>query len=173
MQTDGIWKALVIWPHGNTHLVSKDRLAQLVQDLVTRGVPPEVVEVLEVDGPWTFDMPGMVWNGRHMMDFKIDTFEIEIPAHDVGSFLIQIRKLPLRKFADGTEYYKLHAFSRCLVLSPDQRDALQRALELSYEESNELADEDVRTMARIRSELADLSPVFPRVKLMSKDTSKN
>jgi hypothetical protein len=168
-----IWKAVVIWPHGSTHLVSTDRIEQTVQDLVDRGVPAEAVEVLEVDAPWTFDMPGMIWNGRTMLDFKVDTLELKIPAHDLGRFITNIRKLPLRTFADGTDYYKLHAFSRCLVLSPDQRAGLQRLMEEAYPDAEAAADEDIRKMAKIRQQLAEESPHFPKVRLMSRDTSKN
>lgn len=173
MSTESIWKAVSIWPFGSTHLVSMDRIEQTIQDLVDRDIPATAVEIIPIDQAWDFDMPGMSWAGRVMMDFKIDTLELKIPAHDVGSFLLQIRRLPLRTFNDGTEYYKLHALHRCLVLSPDQKDGLQKMLEETYEESNDIAEEEIRKLAKMRQELAEGSPHFPKVKLMNKDTSKN
>lgn len=78
----------------------------------------------------TFDLPGMVPIHREWSLNALDDhhFTLGIPLMDVSEILDRLRKLEPRTFADGTTYYKLHGFMRCLVLLPKHKAELEKEL---------------------------------------------
>jgi hypothetical protein len=78
----------------------------------------------------TIDLPGMVPTHREWSLNALDDhrFTLGIPLMDVSEMLARLRKLQPRTFADGTTYYKLHGFMRCLVLLPQHKQELEKEL---------------------------------------------
>lgn len=74
------------------------------------------------------DMPGMIAVDRPDSTFDLDGLEISIPCEDVVDFIHKLKSLSLRE----ERYYKLHAFHRCIVLTPTQRDVMLQILEELY-----------------------------------------
>jgi hypothetical protein len=110
------------------HFVPAAVLPQLLQDLQTRYASKVKRQKRTEFG--SFDMPGMVpvhreWSLNALDDHR---FTLAIPLMDVSEFLTLLRKLQPRTFADGTEYYKLHGFMRCIVLLPQHKQELEKAL---------------------------------------------
>jgi hypothetical protein len=134
------WKWLLIdgWM---SHAVPAYLVQTLVDDLAGRpeseGKVPEVVA--EDITRFSIDRPGMAAMGRPWMDFYIDGLHISTPCEDVVTFIGKLKKRPMRTWDKGTtryvgaNYYKLHGFNRCIVLTPDLRFDLIEALEAKIE----------------------------------------
>lgn len=48
----------------------------------------------------------------------------QCPARDFEVIEAKLQTAPLRTFADGTEYYKVHGWRSCVVLAPGLRDTV-------------------------------------------------
>lgn len=107
------------------HMVPNELVDVIVADLERRGCPLEEKR----EGTHLFiDQPGMVCTTRPNEEFELRGLDLEIPSEDFGDFLGQLAELKLR---DG-QYYKLHGFHRCIVLTPALKDELQLRLAQLY-----------------------------------------
>jgi hypothetical protein len=68
------------------------------------------------------DQPGMIMADRTYQTLEIDGFKLTIPSQDWEYFLRELEYGRRRKFASGTEYYKIHGWLNCVVFTVDQRD---------------------------------------------------
>lgn len=127
----------------------------LIADLAARGAEgePETKGVLQ----GLIDLPGMIMTDRPLEEIEIDGFTLKIPSQDFAYFVDELaNKAPLRKFADGREYHKIHGWMVCVVMTPAQRDAvLARMAELLPEarkRSDEADEEFSRRLAEINKD---------------------
>lgn len=147
------WKWLVIdgWkshgvPSYLVHSVLEDLTARAVKD---HGMEPGTLlsyEEQEVTSAY-IDEPGISITNMPTMDFKVDGLTIEMPVHDVGVMRSQLRNARRRTFSEhgkglgaGMDYYKLHGFCRCLVLTPDIRSILLEQMDARVDEAEAIAD---------------------------------
>jgi hypothetical protein len=70
------------------------------------------------------DRPGMVMVDRSYQDLSCDGLTLTIPTQDFDYFYTKLAESPTRWFASKTPYHKVHAWLRCLVVSPEQKNAL-------------------------------------------------
>lgn len=145
------WKWITS-PNWKSHGVPVYLVQALLDDLRARQEGDGEVEYTEKDTVHcAIDQPGMVCMDRPWMTFQVDGLTIEIPCEDVLSFYTQLKNLPAREFTHGKSmgvgmtYYKLHAFHKCLVLTPDVRQELldqlgERAMEAEVQATAFYAD---------------------------------
>lgn len=74
------------------------------------------------------DLPGMIMVDRPIEKIKIDTFTLSMPSQDFHEFFRELKFVHKRAFADGQEYYKIHGWLQCVVLTPEQRDLVLQAM---------------------------------------------
>jgi hypothetical protein len=87
-----------------------------------------IIEVKGTEDIW-WDPGGMVTMGRSYQKLKIDTATMTVASVDFAAFHDELKDLPLRKFDNGQEYYKIHGWLHCTVFSPEQRAQLLDACE--------------------------------------------
>lgn len=110
----------------------------LVADLEARDAGVKGVENA-VSG--SIDLPGMAMADRPWEKVMIGEFVLSVPSQDFAIILERLRDAPIRRFADGSEYHKVHGWLHCLVVSPEQRDELISAMEEKAPEAEKRADE--------------------------------
>ncbi len=104
--------------NAKSHGVSVELLPSLLLDFTTRDIRVETQEYTdEID----IDLPGMIIGTRPWQKIMIGTLRLAVPCEDVMSLLDRLAACKQRRFLDGKRYYKLHAFHKCLVLTPGQR----------------------------------------------------
>jgi hypothetical protein len=106
------------------HIVPTELVPQLKADLRVRGVdtgakdfPDKVIDKAALD------LPGMVMADRRWANIACGAPELVLsfPYSDFEYFLEKLQGLPLRHFADGSPYYKLHGWMNAIVLTPELR----------------------------------------------------
>lgn len=72
------------------------------------------------------DCPGMVMADRKWEDIPVEPgFTLGFPYSDFGFFLQVLEELSPRTFVPGgQQYFKLHGWMHCVVLTPDQRQTV-------------------------------------------------
>lgn len=108
------------------HVASDELQQEVLDDLLARGATLREQKVI---AEWGVDLPGVVRISRPFEEFDFEGSKVAIPSEDVGSFLIRLRNLPLRRFSNGKEFVKLHGFMVAVVFTPTQRDAFRDELE--------------------------------------------
>lgn len=112
-------------PQAKPHAVPDCLLAGLLIDLRDRQCGEGRVVKLE---ELYLDLPGPQISEEKLL-VHVDGLRVEIPIYDFKAFFDMLSKLKARQFIDqsginrGT-YFKVHAFMRCLVLTPHHRDLL-------------------------------------------------
>jgi len=104
-----------------THFCPKALMGGLLADIATRGDSEREVRGTNKGA---IDLPGMCMANRPWEKMMIGDFEFSVPTQDFDIILGKLERAPLRKFADGQEYHKVHGAYHCLVVTPEQRDAL-------------------------------------------------
>lgn len=112
----GKWSG-VMFGGFKTHFCPNELVSQLVADIISRG--GEVIDIKSVTQGWA-DLPGMVLADRPWEDIQLKNFKLGFPSQDFEHFLRELNNANVRKFADGSEYYKLHGWLHCIILTPDQ-----------------------------------------------------
>lgn len=120
-----------------SHAVHRPLVEAIIKDMAVRGCP---IDTMKPMNELWFDVPGPAFLDMPSTMFELDGLCIEIPCCDVTLFADSLKNLKERE-NDGQIYYKLHGFHRCLVLGPEQKNTLQRALEEASIESERQADE--------------------------------
>lgn len=69
---------------------------------------------------WCIDIGGLWVQGQPTEDVVVDSLPIQVASDHVYSVLRDLRNLGLRRFADGTPYYKLRHWHFATVLTPEQ-----------------------------------------------------
>lgn len=131
------------------HFVPSALVSGIIADMAARefvedGMKPVREVFLDRGGPIIFDSPTEV--------VSIDLLRIELFSDSVGEFLCQSKKLPLRKTPGGDEYYKLHEWHTCLVLTVTQKAALEQFLEDNAERAGKRGDEHFARWKRAMDE---------------------
>lgn len=120
------------------HAVHRSLVEGLIVDMEGRGCTIEAAEGID---SISFDLPGPIIIGAPQRTFKVDLLKIEIPCDDVPVIYSKLCDLPARHFYDGSEYYKLHGFLRCLVMTPQQKEMLEALTWAAADECVTRADE--------------------------------
>lgn len=120
----GSW-ALVLFEGYKTHFCPSDLTGDLIADIGTRG--GNVYELKETDEGGA-DLPGIVAVNRHWENILIDGFKLGFPSQDFEHFMAELESSPVRKFASGREYHKIHGWLHCIVLTPEQRIFVLKAM---------------------------------------------
>lgn len=115
---------LIRLEHWKATYVSKALLPQLLQDYEARGYDPKVPPLFQKDVDEAgIDYPGMIMTTRTWVDISLEPgFSLGFPTMDAEDFLDDMKDLQMRRFGDGTPYYKLHGWLQCIVLTPAQLD---------------------------------------------------
>ena len=136
------WKFLITY-RGPSHFVPPDLADLTLQDLTARGAPPEIKSTPS----GFFDLPEcFVSCDRKVFTVELDGLTLEMPCAQWGEILTKLKRLAERRFDDGTPYYKLHGFHKCIVLSPAHRDSMLAQMETRLEESHKIADQELEDM---------------------------
>ena len=139
-----------------SHFCHRDMVADLTVDLMSRF--KEEVEVRgAVQG--VIELPGMCMSDRPWEDIVVEDFKLQIPSQDFGYYRAILEKSSLRKFANGKEYYKIHGWMTCVVLSPKQREEVMKQMDEVAEEVDHRAEEADEEFSRRLSEVNKRSPV--------------
>ena len=96
-----------------THFCPSGMTAALIADLTARGAEGAA----QADGvlQGMIDLPGMIMVDRPLEEIEIDGFKLIIPSQDFTYFVDELaNKSPVRKFADGQEYHKIHGWMICV-----------------------------------------------------------
>lgn len=137
--------------HAKVHAVHDSLLPQLIHEMVEeRGHPIEDLDAKypgHVLGPnprptteWAIDFGGVWATGQPLETVELDGLEIEIASDNVGYAVAQLNNLLVRRFSDGTAYFKLHHWHFCLVLTPAQYFRLRHLLVELEPEATKRAD---------------------------------
>jgi len=116
----GSW-AVVLFAGYKTHFCPSELAGDLIADIEARG--GETVEMKETK-EGRADLPGIVSTNRVWEDIEIGEFKLGFPSLDFEYFMEELGRTPLRKFGSGKEYYKIHGWLHCVVLTPEQRIAV-------------------------------------------------
>lgn len=110
----------------NNHAVSDALVYPLIGDLKARGFAKK--RALWVRHIF-FDQPGGVITTAPKQVINVDGLIYETWCDEVSYTANKLRRAEVRRFKGGLRYYKFHAFYRCLVLTPEQRDTMVRELD--------------------------------------------
>ena len=134
------------------HWCPIELLAGLMQDAGAHGKPQGFFEPAHHG---VVDLPGMIMADRTYQDFDLGGFTLSIPTEDIEHYYDKIRYNPLRTFGDGKEYYKIHGWLHCVVLTPSQRKELIGMIEVvlpaARKQSKIEKEEFRRRIAKINS----------------------
>jgi len=106
-----------------THYCPSDMMTDLVADLVARG--GELTRTEDTD-KGCVDLPGIVLADRPWEDLMIGEFKLGIPSQDFEYFAVELERSPVRRFASGKEYHKIHGWLVCVIMTPKQREQALR-----------------------------------------------
>ncbi len=110
------WRYLTFYG-AKSHAVHENLSQEIIDDLSARDCELESDEPLVTE--LAIDQPGMIAADRPWINFNLAGLEITIPCEDVATFVLQCAKYELRG-SPGKNYYKVHGFMKCLVLSQVQ-----------------------------------------------------
>lgn len=162
MKTENLQEELwaFAWVGGyKPHFVPRRLTAALVSDLEERARAKnydtnyEGGSKVEPRADGCIDLPGMCMVDRPYEEIKIDTFKLSIPSQDFSVFVAELAHAPLRKFADGQEYYKIHGWRVCVVFTPQQRDMVLQAMEEMLPAAKERCDAADKEFSRRMREI--------------------
>lgn len=109
-----------------SHFVGEELLTTIKDDLYSRV--KDLALTVERCTSGYFDLPGMMSLTALQVEVDLKGLILSIPAWQVEDILGMIKNLKVRVSAEGKEYYKLHGYCRCIVLTPTQRDSFIKQL---------------------------------------------
>jgi hypothetical protein len=151
------WRVVFPFPddadgtHIKTHVVPDSLLQPLLADLKAR-YQQDPHEVVEQPDYWV-DYGGMAVGGEPEISTEVAGLKVEMKVHFFDGFLRALKNSKPRRFADGPEYVKHHAWFLCLVLTLEQEDELHQKLAVQSDEAHRLDDE---FMDRLKPVVAEL-----------------
>jgi hypothetical protein len=135
-----------------THFCPSGMAGALIADLAARGAEGEAKTDGVLEG--LIDLPGMIMMDRPLERIEIDGFTLIIPSQDFTYFVDELaNKAPVRKFADGQEYHKIHGWMVCVVMTPAQRQAVLEKMDELLPEASRRGDEADDEFSRRMSEI--------------------
>lgn len=130
--SDSSWVRVMV-PGFKLHFCPAEMADDLVTDLIERVADHSVSRSdVQVEGAvgGLIDLPGMIMMDRPIEKFDIDGFTLEIPSQDFWFIVGELeRGAPLRTFASGHKYHKIHGWMVCVVMTPEQRTDLLARME--------------------------------------------
>lgn len=148
---DASWVRVMMGGY-KTHFCPSGMTAGLIADLTARGAEgsPQTDGVLQ----GLIDLPGMIMQDRPLERIEIDGFTLIVPSQDFTYFMDELaNKAPLRKFADGQEYHKIHGWMVCVVMTPAQRERVLARMEELLPEAKKRGDEADEEFSRRIAEI--------------------
>jgi hypothetical protein len=153
--------------------------AALLADAASRNSAAS--EVKETAEGW-IELPGMCMVDRPIEEIETGGFRLCIPTQDFAHFGARLMDAPVRKFADGKEYHKIHGWHSCIVFTPEQReevlakmdgmlDAVQKRAEEADEEFSRRMAQINKDGPRVISARDKNSPYVKRVPEPAKDNN--
>jgi len=144
----GSW-AVVVFGGYKAHFCPSELVGDLIADIESRG--GETMEVKETDKGGA-DLPGIVAVNRPWEDIAIGGFKLGFPSQDFEHFMGELESSPVRRFASGREYHKIHGWLHCVVLTPEQRGTVLKTmgemLPVARERAEEANKEFLKVMDR-------------------------
>lgn len=137
----GSW-ACILFGGFKAHFCPSDMAGDLIADIAVRG--GEAMEVRETAEGW-IDLPGIVLAKRSWEDIMVGGFKLGFPSQDFEHFMAVLGTAPERRFASGREYHKIHGWLQCVVLAPEQRAAVLKAMARILPEARLRAEEENRS----------------------------
>lgn len=122
------------------HLVTGSLANALKQDLEVRGGVVDKFE--DVDHVPVFEAAwGPYITGQPSMEFDLQGRTLSTYCHIVSSLIESLgRCTEVRTFADGSQYYKIHARYVCMVLTTEEKAALEAQCRERLEEARDSSD---------------------------------
>lgn len=120
------------------HYCPAELAADLLADIEARGG-----RNMEIEGTaeGAIDLPGMILADRPWEDLMIGPFKLGIPSQDFEIFAAELERSPVRRFASGKEYHKIHGWMTCVVVTPEQRERMLRDMEAMLPEARRHQEE--------------------------------
>jgi hypothetical protein len=144
MKTDnlapGSW-AFVLFGGYKAHFCPSNLVGDLVADIEGRG--GETIEVKQVDQGGA-DLPGIVLAHRSWEDIDLGGFKLGFPTQDFEHFVAELERSSIRKFSSGKEYHKIHGWMHCVILTPEQRTTVLKAMAEMLPDVRKRAEEEDR-----------------------------
>jgi hypothetical protein len=134
----GSW-ALVLFEGYKTHFCPSELVGDLIADIGARGGNAYELQETDTGGA---DLPGIVAADRHWEDILVDGFKLGFPSQDFEYFMAELGSSPVRKFANGREYHKIHGWLHCIVLTPEQQAFVLKAMVEMLPEVRQRAEEE-------------------------------
>ncbi len=187
MVMDNNWRILYDNNHyWKGHYVSRDLLAELQDELEKRAAdkgplhdhgitvegPDLQVKEVEPDNGFFIDNPGMVRTDRRYREVMLDDgLVFTVPCQDWTSILSVLKLSQERTFPGGQKYHKIHARFWCLVVTPEQRQALIQGMETQLVDAEREGTEDDEAFAsglkRINDKAGRMAVFSPRAEAIN------
>lgn len=168
--TDTPWQLFHIWgmkAHFVPHELYEDLKTELIQRVDAHDWDEEDREIagginldLPQESAWC-DLPGIVRRDRSLWEHKEDPV-FTTPTTDFSYYRNELRDAPLRYFASGAPYYKIHGWLHCVVFTPAQREALLAAMDTDAEAVRVAAEAEEKEMDEARQRLVQAGVLAPR-----------
>lgn len=149
----------VLFKGFKAHYCPDDLVEELVEDIENRGGSLDEIANVSDGG---IDLPGMILVDRPWEDIQIDGFKLGIPSQDLGDFLSELERTPLRKFPNGKQYYKIHGWLVCVVFTPDQRNEVLRIMKDILPQSVKRADDATERMIEGLKRMEKAGVIMPK-----------
>ena len=127
------------------HYCSADVLESLAADAQKRFAGSFIDAEPVSDGAF-LERPGMVLANRGYQHLHFDGLDLTIPVLDFTHFQQKLSALEPRLFPDGSQYYKLHSWLHCLVLTPEQRRLCLEAMVAAAPEAEARAEAENKAL---------------------------
>lgn len=115
------------------HFIPTEMFDDATEELVKR-FDATIDSVKDVTSA-TIDLPGMIMADRSYVDFDLGGFTLSIPTTDIDFYYKELQGKV--RAVNGKQYYKLHGWIHCIMVTPKQRDAMLQKIEA---ERNAISD---------------------------------
>lgn len=135
-----------------THVAPSSLVSSLVVEMAERGHPVENYETkygreyaAKFGGnpapvsKWAFDCGGMRHTDTPFETIDVDGLAVNIDCDAFPYVLRAVEDAKIRRFSDGAWYYKLKFWIHATVITVEQHDAIERAMQARVELANSRA----------------------------------
>lgn len=148
------WKLVLFESGVKAHYIPEALEKDIVDELYTRFMQVPMTSY-DKDESW-YDPGGMVMEGEELLTWTFtEGISIGTRVSHFEYLLEELMESPVRE-VNGKQYYKLHGWMHCIVLTPEQRNFLLSELQknlAAYQEKNMLANlEFERRMANVNQD---------------------
>jgi hypothetical protein len=137
---------LIIWnAHSHEgvkpHFVPDSLMHTILTDIGRRFHAP-VLQTLDRTGElMRIDRGGPMMISAEWVSVDIDNATLEVPVRDIEVYYMDLLQSPLRG-EPGAQYYKLHGWLHCVVLTPEQRKTILFAWGTKLQEYHDKAERE-------------------------------